>query len=83
MTYCTQTDILKQIPSLELAELTTENGSTPDADVVAEAIAKADAEINSYLGVRYVVPFSSASVGQATQIYSAESFSSSENMTSF
>jgi phage gp36-like protein len=83
MAYCTQTDILKQIPSLELAELTTESGSTPDADVVAVAIAKADAEIDSYLGMRCIVPFSSASAGQATQIFSAESFLSSENMTSF
>lgn len=58
MAYCTQTDILKLIPSQELAELTTESGSTPDAAVVTEAIAKADAEIDSYLGIIYSVPLS-------------------------
>ena len=51
MAYCTQSDIEKLIPVQELAELTTESGDTPDADVVVEAIAKADAEIDSYLGI--------------------------------
>ena len=60
MAYCTQADIEKLIPAQELAELTTESGGTPDADVVTECIAKADAEIDSYLGVKYTVPFSSA-----------------------
>jgi phage gp36-like protein len=83
MAFCTQNDIEKLIPEQELAELTTESGSTPDAEVGAEAIAKADAEIDSYLGVRYVVPFSSASAGQAPQIFSPESFFNRENMTSF
>ena len=58
MTYCTQSDIEKLIPIQELAELTTETGSTPDAAVMAEAIAKADAEIDSYLGVINSVPLS-------------------------
>ncbi len=60
MSYCVQTDIEKLIPVQELAELTTETGSTPDAAVVTEAIAKADAEIDSYLGVIYTVPLSVA-----------------------
>jgi len=58
MAYCSQTDIQKLIPTQELAELTTESGSTPDAAVVSEAIAKADAEIDSYLGIIYAVPLS-------------------------
>lgn len=57
MAYCTQSDIEKLIPTQELAELTTESGSTPDDVVVTEAIAKADAEIDAYCGVRYTVPF--------------------------
>ena len=57
MAYCTQDDIEILIPEEELAELTTESGSIPDAEVVAEAIAKADAEIDSYLAVKYAVPF--------------------------
>ena len=57
MAYCVQADIAKLIPEQELAELTTESGSTPDADVVTEAIAKADAEIDAYCGARYTVPF--------------------------
>jgi phage gp36-like protein len=58
MAYCEQSDIEKLIPEQELAELTADTGSTPDAEVVAEAIAKADAEIDSYLGVVYTVPLS-------------------------
>jgi phage gp36-like protein len=58
MAYCTQSDIEKQIPTLELAELTAESGSTPDAAAVTEAIAKADAEIDSYLALKYSVPIS-------------------------
>ena len=61
MAYCTQTDIAKLIPNQELAELTTDSGSTPDATIITEAIAKADAEIDSYLGVKYSVPFTSPS----------------------
>ncbi|MEW6386822.1 MAG: DUF1320 domain-containing protein [Thermodesulfobacteriota bacterium] len=58
MAYCIQEDLLKQIPARELAELSAEAGEVPDGLVVAEAIAKADAEIDSYLGSRYEVPFS-------------------------
>jgi phage gp36-like protein len=60
MAYCTQEDLLRQIPQKELAELTAEVGEVPDGLVVAEAITKADAEIDSYLGSRYAVPFSPA-----------------------
>jgi phage gp36-like protein len=62
MAYCTQTDVQKLIPTQELAELTTETGNIPDASVVSEAIAKADAEIDSYLGVIYTVPLGSPPV---------------------
>src|SRR5574343_1651878 len=58
MAYCTQADIEKLVPEQELAELTTESGDIADADVVAEAIAKADALIDSYCGQQYSVPFS-------------------------
>ncbi len=58
MAYSTQTDIEKLIPVEELSELTAEAGGVPDAEVVAEAIAKAEAEINAYCGGRYAVPFS-------------------------
>ena len=57
MSYCTQSDIEKLIPTLELAELTTESGSTSDATVITEAIGKADAEIDSYCKKHYTVPF--------------------------
>ena len=59
MSYCTQSDIQKLIPTQELAELTAETGSTPDATVITEAIAKADAEIDSYCTNHYTVPFQS------------------------
>jgi phage gp36-like protein len=61
MSYCTQSDIEKLIPTLELAELTTESGSSPDAATVTEAIAKADAEIDSYLRAFFTVPLSPTS----------------------
>jgi len=56
MAYCTQDDLLRLIPEGELAELTTEAGEVPDEAVVAQAIAAADAEIDSYLAVRYQLP---------------------------
>lgn len=58
MAYCSQSDILNLISEVELAELTAESGETPDAEVVAEGITKAAAEIDAYCGVRYAVPFS-------------------------
>jgi phage gp36-like protein len=58
MAYCTQADIEKLIPITSLAQLTTESGYVPDTDVVAEVIAQADAEIDSYCGRQYSVPFS-------------------------
>ena len=56
MAYCTQDDLLLMITVEELAELTTEMGEAPDLMVVEEAIAKADGEIDAYLGVRYSLP---------------------------
>ncbi len=56
MAYCTQDDLLTMIPVKELAELTADSGDTPDGQVVAEAIQRADGEIDSYLGMRYTLP---------------------------
>jgi len=58
MAYCSEDDILKMMPQAELAELTAESGDIPDPEVVAEAINKAAAEIDSYLQVRYSLPLS-------------------------
>ena len=58
MAYCTENDLLSMIPVKELAELTTESGDTPDSLVVADAIERAEAEIDAYLGVRYTLPLS-------------------------
>lgn len=58
MSYSTAEDILVMIPAEELAELTTESGDSPDPQVVAEAIHKADAEIDAYLGMVFEVPLS-------------------------
>lgn len=59
MAYCTQDDILKMISESELVEITADLGSEVDPDVVAEAIEKADSEINSYCEGRYrsLLPF--------------------------
>jgi phage gp36-like protein len=56
MAYCSEDDLLKMIPQPELAELTAESGEVPDSLIIAEAIRRAETEIDSYLGVRYVVP---------------------------
>jgi phage gp36-like protein len=58
MAYCSEDDLLKMIPQSELAELTAESGEVPDSLIIIDAISKAEAEIDSYLGVRYVVPLS-------------------------
>jgi phage gp36-like protein len=57
MAYCTQDDIAKLVPPRDLEGLTSEDqGAPPDAEVIAEAINAADAEIDSYLLVRYRLP---------------------------
>jgi phage gp36-like protein len=56
MAYCSEDDLLKLIPQSELAELTAEDGEVPDSLVIGEAISRGGAEIDSYLGVRYLVP---------------------------
>jgi phage gp36-like protein len=58
MAYSTQDDLFTMISQAELAALTAETGDEPDSQVVAEAITRADAEIDAACGVRYAVPFS-------------------------
>jgi phage gp36-like protein len=58
MAYCTENDLIKMISQEELAALTAESGDVPDSLVVAEAISRADAEIDAYLGTRYALPLS-------------------------
>jgi len=58
MSYCTQDDLLKLIPEKDAITLAADTGDEIDAAVVAECIAQADAEIDSYLAVRYQVPLS-------------------------
>jgi phage gp36-like protein len=57
MAYCTQADILDQVDENELILYTDDaDEGEIDADVVAAAIAKADALIDAYLAARYSVP---------------------------
>jgi phage gp36-like protein len=59
MAYCAQADLEEQISPAELIELTDDAGAgAVDATVVARAVADADAEIDSYCGGRYTLPFS-------------------------
>ena len=59
MAYSTQTDLEEQISQADLIELTDDAGSdSVDTSAVARAIADADAEIDSYCGSRYTMPFS-------------------------
>ena len=59
MPYCAQTDLEEQLSPEELIELTDDAGAgAVDASIVSRAIADADAEIDSYCGSRYSLPFS-------------------------
>jgi len=59
VSYCTLTDIKKQLPESVITSLTDDSltGSVDEA-VVTEAIVDADAEIDAWVGGRYQVPFS-------------------------
>lgn len=58
MAYCTQSDILKQIDEDVLIQLTDDaDAGTVNTDNVDRAISRAEAEIDSYCGMRYEVPF--------------------------
>src|SRR3990167_2072302 len=58
MPYSTLTDMKKLIPETAIIQLTDdENTGSSDLARVDEAIAQSDAEIDSYCGGRYTVPF--------------------------
>jgi len=58
MAYCAYADIKKNLPEETLVQLTDDEGvGTANQARISEAIAQADAEINSYLGIKYTVPF--------------------------
>jgi phage gp36-like protein len=58
MAYCAYADIKKNLPEETLVQLTDDEGvGTVNQVRISEAIAQADAEINSYLGTKYTVPF--------------------------
>jgi phage gp36-like protein len=56
MPYCTQNDLDILIPVVELAELTNESGDIPNLTIITEMINLVDAEIDSYISVRYSIP---------------------------
>lgn len=59
MAYSAQSDLEEQISEDELVQLTDDAGSASvDSSVITRAVADADAEIDSYCGSRYTVPFS-------------------------
>jgi len=59
MAYCTLEDIKKLLPEEIIIQLTDdENQGVVNQARVDEAIAQADAEIDSYCGSKYSVPFS-------------------------
>lgn len=58
MAYCTKTDIEKLLPSSVVTQLTDDEGDgTKINERVAEAIASADSEIDTYCGQVFTVPF--------------------------
>jgi len=74
MAYCTQEDIEKKIPAAKLVELTDDTGAGEVGEtgvaIIAEAVAEADAVIDSYCGHRYTVPFASESVPDIVRLFS-------------
>ena len=59
MAYSVQADILKRIPSEDVAQMTDDvNGTSINTDNLTEAIALADALINSYLRGKHTTPLS-------------------------
>lgn len=58
MAYCTVDDLKAAVPENVLVQLTDDEDTEEMGDsAVASAIAAADAEIDSYCGARYAVPF--------------------------
>ena len=58
MSYSTKADILEQMDEDVLIQLTDDlDAGEVDEDMVTRAIDDADSEIDSYCGVRHVVPF--------------------------
>ncbi len=58
MAYCTLDDLKNMIPEGVLIQLTDDEGTDAvDQDAIDDAVAQADAEIDSYCGTRYTVPF--------------------------
>ncbi|MCX7017107.1 MAG: DUF1320 family protein [Candidatus Sumerlaeota bacterium] len=61
MSYATLDDLEKRIAPQTLVELADDDGDgAADAEVVAAALADADAAIDSYLSARYATPLASA-----------------------
>lgn len=59
MSYCTKADLLGLIPEETIIQLTDDHGAgAVDDDIIDQAIADADAEIDGYCGERYTLPFS-------------------------
>ncbi len=58
--YCTIEDLQKRLSSETLQRLADEDkDGQPDTDIMTAAIADADAEIDTVVGTRYKVPFTS------------------------
>ena len=56
MAYITDQDLIDRVGNQTAAELTTDSGTTPDTNVLAEVRASAEGEVNGYLARRYAVP---------------------------
>jgi phage gp36-like protein len=60
MTYATQQDLIDRFGEAQLKQVADRDGDDGlDPDVVAKALADADAEIDGYIGVRYELPLAS------------------------
>lgn len=58
--YTTTEDLHEFLTEKELAELTTEDGDSPDSAILTAALSRAEGMVNSRVGVRYDVPITAS-----------------------
>lgn len=56
MSYCSISDIEANVPSLDLAQITSDSGSSVDETVITNTISYVDNIIDGYLRGRYTLP---------------------------
>ena len=64
--YASQTELQNHVGTVDLARLTADSGSTPNATIVAQEIDLAEGEVDGYLSTRYTTPINLAATPDLT-----------------